>query len=37
LQRRSLETLIRYLDEDGLIQRRPSLEELFPFHAKAAA
>lgn len=32
-QRRSLETLVRYLDEDGLIERRPSLAELFPFHA----
>lgn len=37
LQRRSLETLIRYLDEDGLIRQRPTLDELFPFHSTGAA
>jgi 4,5-dihydroxyphthalate decarboxylase len=33
-QRRALETVIRYLQEDGLIDRAPSLEELFPYHAR---
>lgn len=31
-QRRSLEALVRYLAEDGLIPRKPSLSELFPCH-----